>query len=183
MIERIIKRDGNFEDFSPRKLNGWGEWASKTLGSDVSWSEVVLHVASTSSPEITSKQLQQAFIDYCLTKRSFAYNRMAGRLYISMLYKDIYNDKLPTLYELLSLLAETGLASQDFVDSFTQNEYEELNNILDHKHDLNYAHYQIEQAMEKYSLRDRVKGGYLETPQYSAMRVAMQMCKNRKNRI
>lgn len=182
MIERIIKRDGNFEDFSPRKLNGWGEWASKTLGSDVSWSEVVLHVASTSSPEITSKQLQQAFIDYCLTKRSFAYNRMAGRLYISMLYKDIYNDKLPTLYELLSLLADRGLASQDFVDSFTQEEYEELNNLLDHKFDLNYAHYQIEQAMEKYSLRDRVKGGYLETPQYSAMRVAMQMCKNRKNR-
>ena len=34
MIERIIKRDGSFEDFSPRKLNGWGEWASKTLGSD-----------------------------------------------------------------------------------------------------------------------------------------------------
>lgn len=182
MIERIIKRDGTFEDFSPRKLNGWGEWASKTLGSDVSWSEVVLHVASTSSPEITSKQLQQSFIDYCLTKRSFAYNRMAGRLYISMLYKDIYNDKLPTLYELLSQLAGRGLASQDFVDSFTQEEYEELNNLLDHKFDLNYAHYQIEQAMEKYSLRDRVKGGYLETPQYSAMRVAMQMCKNRKNR-
>mgnify|MGYP000060738193 CR=1 FL=1 len=183
MIERIIKRDRTFEDFSPRKLNGWGEWASKTLGSDVSWSEVVLHVASTSSPEITSKQLQQAFIDYCLTKRSFAYNRMAGRLYISMLYKDIYNDKLPTLYEMLSQLAERGLASQTFVDSFTQYEYEELNSILDHKSDLNYAHYQIEQAMEKYSLRDRVKGGYLETPQYSAMRVAMQMCKNRKNRI
>lgn len=183
MIERIIKRDGTFEDFSPRKLNGWGEWASKTLGSDVSWSEVVLHVASTSSTEITSKQLQQAFIDYCLTKRSFAYNRMAGRLYISMLYKDIYNDELPTLYEMLSQLAERGLASQSFVDSFTQDEYEELNNILDHKSDLNYAHYQIEQAMEKYSLRDRVKGGYLETPQYSAMRVAMQMCKNRKNRI
>lgn len=183
VIERIIKRDGTFEDFSPRKLNGWGEWASKTLGSDVSWSEVVLHVASTSSTEITSKQLQQAFIDYCLTKRSFAYNRMAGRLYISMLYKDIYNDKLPTLYEMLSQLAERGLASQSFVDSFTQDEYEELNNILDHKYDLNYAHYQIEQAMEKYSLRDRVKGGYLETPQYSAMRVAMQMCKNRKNRI
>lgn len=182
MIERIIKRDGTFEDFSPRKLNGWGEWASKTLGSDVSWSEVVLHVASTSSPEITSKQLQQSFIDYCLTKRSFAYNRTAGRLYISMLYKDIYNDKLPTLYEMLSQLAGRGLASQDFVDSFTQEEYEELNNLLDHKFDLNYAHYQIEQAMEKYSLRDRVKGGYLETPQYSAMRVAMQMCKNRKNR-
>ena len=37
--------------------------------------------------------------------------------------------------------------------------------------------------MEKYSIRDRVKGLYLETPQYSAMRVAMQMCKNKGNRL
>ena len=35
MIEEIVKRDGSIEPFSPRKLNGWGEWASKALGQDV----------------------------------------------------------------------------------------------------------------------------------------------------
>lgn len=34
--------------------------------------------------------------------------------------------------------------------------------------------------MEKYSLQDRVTKEYLETPQYSMIRVAMQACKNRK---
>ena len=94
MIERIIKRNGEVEDFSPRKLNGWGEWAAKTLGGDVDWSEVVLHVASTCSAEITSIELQDAFINYCLTKRSFAYNRMAGRLYVAKLYKELYKEHL-----------------------------------------------------------------------------------------
>lgn len=183
MIERIIKRDGSVEDFSPRKLNGWGEWASKALGDHVDWSEVVLHVASTSNTEITSSELQDAFINYCLTKRSFAYNRMAGRLYISKLYKDLYKENLPTVKGLFASLVESKLMSKTFFESYSEDEYEKINAMIDHSYDLGYAHYQIEQAMEKYSLRDRVKGGYLETPQYSAMRVAMQMCKNRKNRI
>lgn len=183
MIEVIIKRDGNKEDFDPKKLNGWGEWASKNLDSIVDWSEVVLHIASTSKPEITSVELHNAFIDYCLTKRSFSYNRMAGRLYISRLYKDLYNDNIPSLKELFSKLVSLNLMSGEFFNSYSDDEYSQLEKIINHKLDFNYAHYQIEQAMEKYSLRDRTTGTYYETPQFGMMRVAMQMCKNRKNRI
>ena len=183
LIETIVKRDGAVEDFSPRKLNGWGEWASKALGSYVDWSEVVLHVASTSNQEITSVELQHAFIDYCLTKRSFAYNRMAGRLYISKLYKDIYLDKLPTIKDLFKSLVDRNLMSESFFSAYSDEDYIWLNSIVDHSFDLNYAHYQIEQSMEKYSLRDRVTGGYLETPQFGMIRVAMQVCLKKKDRL
>lgn len=180
MIETIIKRNGSVEAFSPKKLNGWGEWASKNLGNHVDWSEVVLHVASTSNTEITSSELQDAFINYCLTKRSFAYNRMAGRLYISKLYKDLYKENLPTVKGLFASLVERKLMSKTFFESYSEDEYEKINAMIDHSYDLGYAHYQIEQAMEKYSLQDRVTKEYLETPQYSMIRVAMQACKNRK---
>lgn len=183
MIERIIKRNGDVEDFSPRKLNGWGEWAAKTLGGAVDWSEVVLHVASTCSAEITSVELQDAFINYCLTKRSFAYNRMAGRLYVAKLYKDLYKDEIPTVKELFSNLVSVGLMSEKFLNSFSDEDYVELEKIINHKQDFNYTHYQIEQAMEKYSLRDRASGKYYESPQFGMLRVAMEMCKNRKNRL
>ena len=183
MIEFIQKRDGSVEEFSPRKLNGWGEWAAKTLGSDVDWSEVVLHVASTCNPTITSVELQDSFINYCLTKRSFAYNRMAGRLYVSKIYKEIYNDKIPTLKEAFKTLTDVGLMSTKFFNTYTDEEYLELDKIINHKQDFNYAHYQIEQAMEKYSLRDRTNGTYYESPQFGMMRVAMEMCKNRKDRV
>ena len=183
MIKTIVKRDGTKEPFSPKKLNGWGLWASEKLGNTVDWSEVVLHIASTSKDEVTSVELHNMFISYCLTKRSFDYNRMAGRLYIAYLNKELYGDKHPTVKELLTKLANHGLVSKDFLLAFTDDEYAQLEKIIDHSIDLNYAHYQIEQAMEKYSLRDRVTGQYFETPQFSALRVAMQMCKNRKNRI
>lgn len=183
MIKTIVKRDGTKEPFSPKKLNGWGLWASEKLGNTVDWSEVVLHIASTSKDEVTSVELHNMFISYCLTKRSFDYNRMAGRLYIAYLNKELYGDKYPTVKELLTKLSNHGLVSKDFLEAFTDDEYAQLEKIIDHSIDLNYAHYQIEQAMEKYSLRDRVTGQYFETPQFSALRVAMQMCKNRKNRI
>ena len=180
MIKSIVKRNGEVEEFSPKKLNGWGEWASKSLGGYVDWSEVVLHVASTSNEVITSVELQKSFIDYCLTKRSFAYNRMAGRLFISQLYKDVYQDNLPTVKGLFKSLVDRKLMSSDFFNSYSDAEYSQIESLIDHSFDLNYAHYQIEQAMEKYSLQDRVTGEYLETPQYGMIRVAMQACKNRK---
>ena len=183
MIKTIVKRDGTKEPFSPKKLNGWGLWASEKLGNTVDWSEVVLHIASTSKDEVTSVELHNMFISYCLTKRSFDYNRMAGRLYIAYLNKELYGDKHPTVKELLTKLTNHGLVSKNFLEVFTDDEYVQLEKIIDHSIDLNYAQYQIEQAMEKYSLRDRVTGQYFETPQFSALRVAMQMCKNRKNRI
>lgn len=184
LIKSIIKRNGEVEEFSPKKLNGWGEWASKSLGGYVDWSEVVLHVASTSNEVVTSVELQKSFIDYCLTKRSFAYNRMAGRLFISQLYKDIYQDNLPTVKDLFKSLVDRNLMSGKFFESYSDDEYSQIESLIDHSFDLNYAHYQIEQAMEKYSLQDRVTGEYLETPQYSMIRVAMQACKNRKgNRV
>lgn len=183
MIERIIKRNGEVEDFSPRKLNGWGEWAAKTLGGDVDWSEVVLHVASTCGAEITSVELQDAFINYCLTKRSFAYNRMAGRLYVAKLYKELYKDNIPTVKEVFNNLVSVGLMSESFFNSYSNEDYVELEKIINHKQDFNYAHYQIEQAMEKYSLRDRASGKYYESPQFGMIRVAMEMGKNRENRL
>lgn len=179
MIERIIKRSGEVEDFSPRKLNGWGEWASKTLGNYVDWSEVVLHVVSTLPQEVTSEQLQQALIDHCLTKATWSYNRMAGRLYAALLYKKLYNGKIPTIKDLFSKLVNVGLMDVNFFESFSDEDYLQLEAVIDHKRDLNYAHYQIEQSVKKYALKNRADNIDYETPQFSMIRVAMRMCMNK----
>ena len=179
MIERIIKRNGEVEDFSPRKLNGWGEWASKTLGKDVDWSEVVLHVASTLQSEVSSEQLQQALISHCLTKATWSYNRMAGRLYAALLYKKLYDDNIPTVKNLFSKLVKVGLMDVNFFAAFSDEDYTQLEGVIDHKRDLNYAHYQIEQSVKKYALKNRADNIDYETPQFSMLRVAMRMCMNK----
>lgn len=179
-IEFIIKRNGTKEPFNAAKLNGWGEWASNNLENYVDWSEVVLHCYSTNAKEITSEQLQNSLIDYCLTKASFAYNRMAGKLYAALLYKQIYGGEPPhTIQQVHSNLVEAKLMSQEFYNAYSSEDYAELEKIIDHSRDLNYAHYQIKQIMNKYSLMNRVENIYYETPQFVYMRVAMRMCQNK----
>lgn len=179
MIENVIKRNGDIQPFDAQKLNGWGIWASNELGEYVDWTEAVLEVVSTAKPTMTTEELQNSLIDYCLAKPSFAYNRMAGRLYIALLYKQIYDNKIPTVKEVFAKLNNVGIVTDEFFTSYTDEDYEKLNELIDHSYDLNYAHYQIKQSMEKYSMKDRVDNIYYETPQFSMLRVAMRSCMNK----
>lgn len=179
MIEFVVKRNGEIQPFDASKLNGWGEWASRELGDHVDWMDAVLEVVSTSKPTTTTEDLQNSLIDYCLAKPSWAYNRMAGRLYIALLYKQLYNNKIPTVKEVFAKLNKAGIVTDEFFNAYSDEDYEQINAMVDHSYDLNYAHYQIKQSMEKYSLKDRVDNILFETPQFSMIRVAMRMCMNK----
>ncbi len=90
MLETILKRDGRTEPFTPSKLNQWGEWAAQTLGDAVDWPSVVLEAVSGLSGTAQSRDLQLALIKACLDSDTWSYNRMAGRLYATLIRKDIY---------------------------------------------------------------------------------------------
>ena len=190
MIKRIIKRDGTLEQFNADKLNKWGEWASKSLGKTVAWGDVVLNAVSTLGEETSSSDLQTALIDTCLAKRTWSYNRMAGRLETSMLYKDIFlnknlemNGHVPTIQSLHKLMLKDNILSDKFVNDFTDEEYAEIDSFLTHSLDLTYPHFQIKQIINKYSLKDKKSKRLYETPQFVYMRVAMRMMQNKPNRM
>lgn len=171
MIKTIIKRDGTKEDFSADKINGWSEWASKTLGRYVNWSEVVVNTVGTLPTECTSQELQESLIRYCLGKHTWEYNRMAGRLYSSLLTRLIHNsDKYPTVKEVHDKLYKDGLMRK--LD-YTDEEYAEVEKIIDHSINLKYPHYALHQNRMKYSLCNRVTGKEYETSQIMYMRMAM----------
>lgn len=190
MIKTIIKRDGTEEQFNADKLNKWGEWASKSLGKTVAWGDVVLNAVSTLGERTTSTALQDALIDTCLNKRTWSYNRMAGRLETSMLYKRAFDNKgldmvgtVPTLQSLHKKMVIDGILYSEFMNSFSDEEYAELNEIINHGLDLTYPHYQIKQITNKYSLKDKTTGAIYESPQFVYMRVAMRMAQNKDNRL
>ena len=93
MIKFVVKRDGRTVDFSPSSLNKWGAWAAQSLGSLVDWSSVVLEAASSLPETVTSKQLQERLIKVCLDRGTWSYNRMAGRLYASLIHKNLYDEE------------------------------------------------------------------------------------------
>ena len=172
MIKKIVKRGGEMQDFQPSKVNGWGEWASETLGNLVDWSSVVLHTVSVCPEVCTSKMLQESLIKTCLDNDTWSYNRMAGRLYAALLNKQVHGGKTPTVLALHRRLECLGLMVRlDYSDK----EYAEVEKMINHKRDFKAAHFELEQARSKYAIRNRVTGEEFETQQFIYMRMAMAL--------
>jgi ribonucleoside-diphosphate reductase alpha chain len=176
MLKKIIKRNKFTENFDPSKLNKWSRWASEDISDRVDWSGVVLDTIKECPEEISSKDLQKKLIDVCLSRDSWPYQIMAGRLYGSLLRKDIYGDHIPTLKKIHKKLIHLGL----MVDlGYSEEEYEAIEEIIDHTRDFNLAFFQIRYMSHKYSLQNRKTGEAYETPQVIYMRMAMAVHANK----
>lgn len=177
MIERIIKRNGQEEEFHPSKINGWGEWAARSLNGYVDWGSVVIEAVNSCPKVCTSLELQKKLIDICLSRKTFEYNRMAGRLYTSLIRREICPNGIPTIKQVHDSLYNDGLMVEL---NYTDAEYDEINKMIDHKLDLKYPHYQLNQIRLKYSLRNKVARKEYELPQFTFMRMAMALAENEK---
>src|SRR5690625_6391552 len=89
---------------------------------------------------------------------------MAGRLYATIIRKDIYNGKMPTVKELHAKLQKLGY--MEHLD-YSDEEYEQVQEIIDHERDFTYAHYQIHTHLTKYAISDRVNDVFYETDRKS----------------
>lgn len=172
MIKNIIKRDGSVEEFNPGKVNSWVEWTTEGLEGRAEWSSIVLDTLKTLNGDVHSQDLQKALIKTCLLRRDWPHNVMAGKLYVAVLRKSMYNNKIPTIKELQKELVETKLM-EDL--KYTDEEYEALEKVIDHQKDFTYAHFQLHQIVKKYSIQDRVLKISYETPQFTFMRMAMAL--------
>lgn len=172
MLELIIKRDGHVEPFTPYKLNQWGQWAAQTLGDAVDWPSAVLEAVSSLSTTATSRELQQQLIRTCLNFDTWSYNRMAGRLYATLIRKDLYRNNRPTVLALHRKLQQLGF--MEMLD-YSESEYAVVQEWIDHERDFEYAHYQLHTHLTKYAIADRVQGVYYESPQFIYMRMAMAL--------
>jgi ribonucleoside-diphosphate reductase alpha chain len=97
---------------------------------------------------------------------------MAGRLYSSLLERIIYPTGRPTVKQLHEQLFNDGIMVK--LD-YTDEEYDQIEKIIDHKIDLKYPHYQINQIRFKYALRNKISGREYETAQFVYMRMAMAL--------
>ena len=175
MITHIKKRNGTIEEFSPTKVNGWGEWAARKLGQTVDWGSVVIEAVNKCPAICSSQDLQKSLINTCLSRKTWEYNRMAGRLYVSQIERDIYPNGRPTIKSLHQRMFEHGLMVKL---NYSDEEYAEVEKLLNHKLDLTYPHYQLNQLRYKYALRNKVTGQEYESAQYVYMRMAMALAEN-----
>jgi ribonucleoside-diphosphate reductase alpha chain len=98
------------------------------------------------------------------------YQYVAGKQRLSMLRKDVYGTyDVPHLYEIVKKNVNTGLYTSELLDWYTEEDWNRMNDMLDHDKDEGYSYAAIEQLIEKYLVRNRATKEIYETPQIRYM--------------
>ena len=98
------------------------------------------------------------------------YQYVAGKQRLSMLRKDVYGDyEPPSLYEIVKTNCATGLYTSELLEWYSEDDWNKMNDIIDHAKDEEYSYAAIEQLIEKYLVRNRSTKQIYETPQVRYM--------------
>lgn len=175
-IEKVIKRDGTIEDFAPEKINGWAEYGCKTV--DVSWSAITMAAQKTLPKGVVdSDTLMDALIKAAesLIKDNPAYDVPAKELRLAQMRKRLYDSfEPPSLRFFHDHMVSVG-AWEDMSAWITDEQFEALNQVIDHDRDRLFTSGGLKQFFDKYSRRNIATGEIYETPQFAYMGMAMAM--------
>lgn len=98
------------------------------------------------------------------------YQYVAGKQRLSMLRKDVYgNYEPPRLYDIVVTNVATGLYTPELLEWYSEEDWNKMDDMLDHSKDEQYSYAAIEQLIEKYLVRNRSTKQTYETPQVRYM--------------
>ena len=107
------------------------------------------------------------------------YQFVAGKQRLSMLRKDIYGDyQVPHLLEIVKTNVATGLYTAELLEWYSEEEWNKMNDLIDHAKDEDYSYAAIEQLIEKYLVKNRSTKQIYETPQVRYMVAAATVFHN-----
>lgn len=98
------------------------------------------------------------------------YQYVAGKQRLSMLRKDVYGDYAPPhLYSIVQKNVATGLYTNELLSWYSEEDWNKMEEMIDHEKDEEYSYAAIEQLIEKYLVRNRATKEVYETPQVRYM--------------
>jgi ribonucleoside-diphosphate reductase alpha chain len=98
------------------------------------------------------------------------YQYVAGKQRLSMLRKDVYGSyQVPHLFSIVKKNIEIGLYTPELLTWYTEEDWNRMNDMLEHDKDEEYSYAAIEQLIEKYLVRNRATKEIYETPQIRYM--------------
>jgi ribonucleoside-diphosphate reductase alpha chain len=168
-VRTVIKSDGTEVPFDPVKMNIKAKWAAKRK---VNWSKLALNAMKKLQDRCTTKDIDKALISSCIEEFDEQSFSLAGRLLAGVIYKEAYGGlrKVPSLKQ-----HHDRMVFQGYWEAlpYSDEEFSELESVIDHGKDLGYSYSEIKQINDKYVLRNRVKDVALESPQMMYMGMAM----------
>ena len=174
MTIQVQKRNGNRE---PLNIDKWQAQITKVCNgiADVSQSMIEIKSQPHFYDGITTKEIDEitlrAIVDLIDVESNpdvgnTNYQYVAGKQRLSMLRKDVYGAyEPPRLYEIVCKNVAAGVYTSELLTWYTEDDWNRLDDIIDHEKDEQYGYAAIEQLIEKYLVRNRTTKETYETPQ------------------
>ena len=175
---QVTKRNGSKE---PLAVEKWQAQIAKICSgiADVSQSMIEIKSQPHFYDGITTREIDnitlRAIVDLIDVEHNSGvghtnYQYVAGKQRLSMLRKDVYGSyDVPHLYDIVKKNVEVGLYTSELLEWYTQDDWNRMNDMLDHSKDEQYSYAAIEQLIEKYLVRNRATKEIYETPQIRYM--------------
>ena len=178
MTIQVTKRSGVQE---PLAVEKWQAQVTKVCSgiADVSQSMIEIKSQPHFYDGITTREIDEitlrAIVDLIDVENNpdvghTNYQYVAGKQRLSMLRKDVYGSyDVPHLYTIVKKNVATGLYTPELLEWYTEEDWNRMNDMLDHEKDESYSYAAIEQLIEKYLVRNRATKEIYETPQIRYM--------------
>jgi len=178
MTITVIKRSGAKE---PLMIEKWQAQVAKVCQgtADVSQSMIEIKAQLSFYDGITTEEIDEitlrAIVDLIDVEHNpdvghTNYQYVAGKQRLSMLRKDVYGSYTPPhLYDIVKKNVAVGLYTPELLEWYTEDDWNRMNDMLDHEKDEQYSYAAIEQLIEKYLVRNRATKEIYETPQIRYM--------------
>ena len=175
---QVTKRSGHKE---PLAVEKWQAQITKVCSgiADVSQSMIEIKSQPHFYDGITTKEIDEitlrAIVDLIDVEHNpdvghTNYQYVAGKQRLSMLRKDVYGSyEVPRLYDIVKKNVATGLYTDELLSWYTEDDWNKMDDMLDHTKDEQYSYAAIEQLIEKYLVRNRATKETYETPQIRYM--------------
>ena len=161
MINTVVKSDGSSVPFEPERLNKAAIFGDDGSGN---WSHIAMDAYKRLYDGCTTREVNQALIDACVSRKDEAHSRMAGRVLIGQIYKEAYGGftKIPTLFNFYHYMTSIGYWEDMGYDSF---DLVKLETVINHSKDLDYGYAVLKQFRDKYGIKDNINDVLFESPQ------------------
>ena len=183
----VIKRNGSRE---PLAVEKWQAQVAKVCKgiADVSQSMIEIKSQPHFYDGITTNEIDnitlRAVVDLIDVESNPGvghtnYQYVAGKQRLSILRKDVYGEyAVPHLYSIVKKNVEVGLYTPELLVWYTEDDWNRMNDMLDHEKDEQYGYAAIEQLIEKYLVKNRATKETYETPQIRYMVAAATVFHN-----
>lgn len=171
----VTKRSGEREPLDLDKIHRVISWAAEGLNNvSVSQVEIKSHIQFYDG--IKTEDIHETIIKAAadlISEEAPDYQYLAARLAIFHLRKLAYGKfEPPHLYQQVKRMVENGRYDKHLLEDYTEAEFNELNDYMDHGRDLNFSYAAVKQLEGKYLVQNRVTGEIYESAQFLYVLVA-----------